>query len=248
MKTKPRDLMKKQLSLMLGDGLIDVELDNLNYELSIDLAIDRLRQRSDGSTSEQVVFLTLDPDVTTYKLPDIVQIPKKITRRSSGTVGSSGINFDPFDGAMANLFYLQWGRTGGILTWELLAEYKETINRLFTGDVGFSWNGYDKTLTIHRRPHGNEVIMVIVEAMKTEDEIISGIYTKPWIRDYALAQCKFMLGEAREKYPGGFPGPSGAVVLNGSQMKQEALAEMQRLEVEIQNFVTGDIAMPFMIA
>jgi hypothetical protein len=82
---------------------------------------------------------------------------------------------------------------------------------------------------------------------KPEDIILTDDYTNPWVRDYALAKCKQMLGEARSKFPGGLPGPDGSVTLNGDQLKQDAAAEMERLETELQNFVTSRDGMPFRI-
>jgi hypothetical protein len=59
------------------------------------------------------------------------------------------------------------------------------------------------------------------------------------MRSYATAYSKYMLGEARDKFPSGVPGPNGNVVFNGSTMKQEAQAEMEKLEVQLTNFVTS---------
>ena len=42
-----------------------------------------------------------------------------------------------------------------------------------------------------------------------------------WIKDYTLASCKYMLGEAREKFAT-IAGPQGGTSLNGSTLKAEA--------------------------
>jgi hypothetical protein len=246
--TSARHTLKKQIQLMLGIGMVEVELDPEHLDLAITLAIQRYRQRSDGSTNEDTMFMNLQEDQNVYNLPENVQEIRKIYRRGVGvTIGGGGINFDPFEAAFSNYFLLQWGQTGGLATWELFSEYKETLARVFSSEINFIWNESDHKLTLLRRPEGEETVMVTVYLAKAEDDLITGTYSGPWIRDYALAQSKFMLGEARSKITSGLPGPNGNVTLNGDALKQEGLAEMQRLEEEILQFVTSDRGMPFII-
>ena len=73
---------------------------------------------------------------------------------------------------------------------------------------------------------------------KPVDTLITQRYSRPWIRDYALAQCKMMLGEARSKF-GQLPGAQGGVTLNGADLKAEAQSSMERLEEEIRNYTDG---------
>ena len=237
-----------QLRLRLGDQLIDVELDPEHYNLAIDMALDRMYQRSDGALSEQIMFLELEADQSEYTLPSNIQEVWKIHRRGVGTtVGGGGINFDPTEASFSNYFLLQWGQTGGLATWEMFGQYKESLSRIFASEINFIWNVDDHKLTILKRAQGNETVMITVFARKPEDDIIRNPYTRPWVRDYSLAQCKYMLGEARSKYPGGLPGPNGAVVLNGESLKTEANAEMERLESELLTFVTASDGIPFVI-
>ena len=56
-----------------------------------------------------------------------------------------------------------------------------------------------------------------------------------------------MLGEARDKFPGGFAGPGGAVTLNGATLKQEAQVEMDKLEAQLLNLVTSSDGYAFVI-
>jgi hypothetical protein len=45
---------------MLGDGMIDVELDPIHYETALDRALTKFRQRSPNSVEESYCFLTLE--------------------------------------------------------------------------------------------------------------------------------------------------------------------------------------------
>lgn len=244
----PRTTIKRQILRRLGSSMTDVELDPEDLDLAIDFAIDRYRQRAENSMMESMIFITLQRDETEYTLPQDVQEVRRLYRRSVGSGTSGGTNFDPFESAFSNLYFLQAGRTGGLATWHLFSEYQETLGRIFGSEINFTWNYSDRKLTIMRKFQGSETVMVVVWVAKSEDVLLTEVYTKPWIRDYAIAQAKFMLGEARSKYTNGLPGPGGNVTLNGDQLKQDALAEMERLESELNNFTTGtSYGMPFII-
>jgi hypothetical protein len=242
----PRSKLIKQIKLLLGDQMTEVELDPEHYAVAIDIALERIRQRSDGSVQEGFLFVTLEPDTNVYTLPNNIQDVGKVNRQGVGLIGASGVNFDPFSAAVNNYYLLQWGQTGGLATWELFSEYKETLGRMFASEISFNWNRSTREITIFRKPGGNETVMLTVYTAKPEDLIITDVYSGPWVRDYALAKCKQMLGEAREKFAS-LGGPQGAVTLNGTALKAEALAEMERLEGEILNFTTSDFGMPFII-
>lgn len=239
--------LMKQIMLLLGDQMVEVELDEEHLNLAITMAVERVRQRTTGGVEEGHVFITLQPDQNTYTLPDEIQEVEKLYRRGVGANSTGGTNFDPFEAAFSNIYLLQAGRTGGLATWDFFAQYQETIGRVFGSEINFIWEPSTHQLKIIRRPTAEEDVMCKVWLKKPENIIIDDIYTKVWVRDFALAKSKEMLGEARDKFPGGLPGPAGSVLLNGQQLKTEAVAELERLEVELQNFAISRDGMPFRI-
>ena len=243
----PRTRLKNQIRLLLGDGMVEVELDPEHYDASIDFAIERIRQRTTGGVEESHIFFTLEPFVDEYTMPEEVQEVERLYRRGVGANSTGGTNFDPFEAAFSNIYLLQSGRTGGLATWDFFAQYQETIGRVFGSEINFIWEPSTHKLKIIRRPTAEEDVLVKVWMKKPEDIIITDDYTGPWVRDFSLAKCKMMLGEARSKFPGGLPGPGGSVLLNGEQMKADGLADMERLEMELQNFVASRDGMPFRI-
>ena len=76
--------------------------------------------------------------------------------------------------------------------------------------------------------------------------LLKDIYSKPWIRDYTLAVCKTMLGEARGKFQN-IASPQGGTQLNGDALKNEGNAEMERLDAEIGNYQEGGTPHSFVI-
>jgi len=227
--------------------MVEVELDAEHYDLAIDMAVERVRQRTTGGVEESHIFFTMQPDVDVYTMPDEVQEVEKLYRRGVGANSTGGTNFDPFEAAFSNIYLLQAGRTGGLATWDFFAQYQETIGRVFGSELNFMWEPSTHKLSLVRRPKAEEDVLAKVWMRKPTDIILTDDYTGPWVRDFALAKCKQMLGEARSKFPSGLPGPGGSITLNGNELKQDATAEMERLEQELLNFVTGRDGIPFRI-
>jgi len=243
----PKVLLMKRIELGLGAQMVDIELDVEHYNLAIALAIQKLRQQSDGSMLEKDIFLHITRDVTEYTLPEEVQEIRRLYRRGVGAYTNGGINFDPVDAAFYNIYLLQPNRSGGLATWDFYNEFLETTERLFASQYNFTWDVNSHKLTIIRRPTADEEVVVRVYVRKSEDDIINDPYTGPWLISYATAKAKYILGDARDKFPGGFPGPNGSVTLNGSALKQEAQAEIEKLETQLLNLVTSGDGYSFVI-
>ena len=100
---------------MLGDGLIDVELDPVHYQTALDRALAVFRQRSDNAYEESFAFLTVQNEQNEYILPKEIQQVRQIYRRSIGSrtgSGSGGTVFEPFNLAYANTYLLSSTNTG----------------------------------------------------------------------------------------------------------------------------------------
>jgi hypothetical protein len=237
----------KQIELGLGAQMVDVELDVEHLNLAINIGIQKLRQQSDGSMLERDIFLHITRDISEYTLPEEVQEVRRLYRRGVGAYTTGGINFDPVDAAFHNIYLLQPNRAGGLATWDFYNQFLETTERVFASQYNFTWDVNSHKLTLVRRPRADEEVVVRVYARKSEDDIINDPYTGPWLRSYSTAQAKYMLGEARDKFPGGFPGPNGNVQLNGATLKQEAAEEINKLELQLLNLVTSGDGYGFVI-
>lgn len=243
----PRVMLMKQIELGLGAQMVDIELDVEHLNLAITIGIQKLRQRTDGALLEKDIFIHVTRDISEYTLPDEVQEVRRLYRRGVGAYTNGGVNFDPVDAAFYNIYLLQPNRSGGLATWDFYNQFLETTERVFASQYNFTWDVNSHKLTLIRRPTGDEEVAVRVYARKSEDDLISDPYTGPWLRSYASAQAKFMLGEARDKFPGGFPGPNGNVQLNGATLKTEAQAEIDKLEKALFDLVAASDGYSFVI-
>lgn len=244
--------MIKEITMRLGGGIIDLELETDHYEYAITAAVDRYRQRSGNSMEESFVFMDVLPNQNSYQLPAEVQIVRTVYRRSmAGSAGGAAI--DPFSAAFTNHLYLLQspsaggGGAGTLATYDAAVQYQELIGRMFGRDVLFLWEPVSKKITFQRRFGAQEQVLLHVYNAKPESVLLQDVYAKVWIRDWATAVCKQIMGEARSMFAGGLGGPQGGVTLNGDQLKQEAETEMTRLEEEIKNFIDGEDGMPFLI-
>lgn len=235
---------------MLGGTLVDVELEDLELDLAIDITLDRYRQRSGNSMEDGYIFMTMT-DQQVYQLPAEVQVVKSVLRTGYGQFGTE----EPFSLAFVNQMYYMnspsgmgapGGTAGFLSTYDMSAQYSELSARLFGRDVDFTWNAQTKRIQMARRPMIGEQVALEVMLIKPEDVIIDDFAAKGWIRSYAMSQAKMILGQGRGKFAT-FAGPQGGITLNGAELKQEAVAEIEKLDAELTNLIDANRGFPFII-
>jgi hypothetical protein len=237
------------VTAMLGGGMIDLELDPIHYQTALDRALNKYRQRGDSSVEESYMFLTLEIDTNTYTLPKEVVSVRQLFRRSIGSrsgLGSGGTTFEPFNMAYTNTYLLSSSNMGGLLTYEMYAQYQELVGRMFGSFINYNYNQSTRKLTITQRPRGEEEILIWTYNHRPDFVILEDVYANQWLKDYTLATCKMMMGEAREKFSQ-IAGPQGGGSLNGTAIKGEAKADIERLETELATQVTGGQGYTFII-
>jgi len=234
--------------LRLGGQMVDVELDPEHYDMCIDQAVRKYRQRAGSSVESSYLFLSILENQQEYVLPDEVQEVRQVFRRSVGSGSSdTGTQFEPFEAAFVNTYLLQAGRVGGQATYEMYYQYQELSARMFGGFVNFEFNPVTKTVTLLRKfSASGEKVVLWVYNTRPESGLLQDQQIQPWIQDYSLALAKFTLGEARSKFST-IAGPQGGTSLNGDTLKAEAQAEMQQLEEDLKNYIDGSDPLSFLI-
>lgn len=246
---QPRQQVYDYCRAMLGDGMIDIELDPIHYETALNRTLAVFRQRSDNAVEESFAFLTLTESQNEYIMPQEIQQVRQIYRRSVGSRtgnGTGGTVFEPFNLAYTNTYLLSSTNMGGLLTYELFAQYQELVGKMFGSYIAFIWQPQSRKLIIQQRPRGEEQVMLHVYNVRPDNAIITDTYAGQWIKDFCLANCKMMLGQAREKFAQ-IAGPQGGSSLNGTAMKAEAQSEIEKLTIELTTSVSGGIGYTFVI-
>jgi hypothetical protein len=234
---------------LLGEGMIDVELEPQHYNVAIDRSLAKFRQRSQASTEESYAFLTLHTDINEYILtPDVMEV-RQVFRRSVGSRsggGDGGTMFEPFNLAYTNAYLLSSSNMGGLATYYAFASYQKQVGKMFGSEINFSWNPTSKKLTIIQRPRGEEQILLWIYNHRPDFVLFQDPYAGIWLKDYALATCKIILGEAREKFQT-IASPQGGTSLNGTALKTEGKAEIEQLEMDLINYKDGGKPLTFVI-
>jgi hypothetical protein len=238
--------------LRLGDGMVDVEADKEHYDMGITQALLRYRQKSSNSVEESYAFLELRPETQEYVLPKEIMNIRAIYRRGIGSVsGTTASQFEPFASGYLNTYMLVAGRVGGLTNYMLFTAYQELAMKMFGGYMNFHWNKTTHKLTIVRKmPYQgtqysqdfNEGVLLHVDNYKPDLMLLNDHTAYPWIQDYALAFIMIAVGNAREKFAS-IAGPQGGTTLNGTQLKTEGQALLERLDLDILNFVDGGMPM-----
>ena len=234
---------------MLGGGMVDVELDPAHYETALTKALTRFRQRSDNSVEESYMFMPTIIDQNEYTLPNEVIEVRKLFRRSIGSRtggGDGGTLFEPFNLACTNTYLLASSNMGGLATYDFFSQYQELVGRMFGSFIEFKWNTANKKLTLLQRPRAKEDLLLYCYNYRPDSELLNDYLAKQWLKDYTVATCKYMLGEARSKFAT-IAGPQGGGQLNGDALKNEAAAEMEKLEDEVSKAVAGGTGYGFLI-
>ena len=253
---KKRAEITDYIRMRLGDGIVDVELDKEHYEMSINQALLKYRQRASNSQEESYAFLKLFPETQEIILPDIVMDVRAAYRRGIGSVsGTTASQFEPFASGYLNTYMLVAGRVGGLLNYELFVDYQKLAMRMFGGYLNFTFNKTTKKLTLIRKipfvganadPNGFEDVLLHLYNYKPDSMLLNDYQAFPWIQEYAYSFAKRIVGEAREKFAS-IAGPQGGTQLNGGTLKGEAAAEMAALEQELKDYVDGSYPMTWVI-
>ena len=244
-----RQKVVEYIQAMLGSGMIDIELDPIHYNTAIDRALNKFRQRSSNSTEESFGFITIQSGENDYVLPQEVMEVRQLFRRSIGSRtggGDGGSLFEPFNLAYSNTYLLASTNMGGLATYYAFASYQKQVGKMFGSDINFTFNKTTKLLTIMQKPFGSEELLVWMYNYRPDFNLLQDPQASQWLRDYSLATCKIILGEAREKFAT-IASPQGGTQLNGAALKAEGKAEIEVLEADLVNYKDGGTPLTFVI-
>lgn len=214
---------------------------SVNYNLT---SVDTITATVNGDATTNFVTDTTARTIT-FNTPlnsgDIVGVQLFASGQNGG-----GSMFDPFNLAYTNAYLLSSSNMGGLATYDFFSQYQELVGRMFGSFIEFKWNTTNKKLTLLQRPRAEETVLLYTYNYRPDINLLEDYLAKQWIKDYTLANCKFMLGEAREKFAT-IAGPQGGTSLNGGTLKAEAQAEMEKLDTEIMTQVSGGVGYGFTI-
>ena len=239
--------MIEYVKLQLGDQIIDLELDPAHYEAAYQKTLGTYRQRASNAYEESYSFMELVKDVNIYQLPQEVVSVRQIFRRQFGDATGQASNFDPFSQASMNVYLMNFNVAGGLATYDFYSQYVELAARMFGGYMNYTFNQVTKKIQLIRDPRGTgENVLLWTYNLKPEINLLQDFQIQQWIKDYMVANCKMIIGEAREKF-GSIAGPQGGGTLNGAAMKAEAKEAITALEEQLKNYVDASQPLTWVI-
>lgn len=238
------------IRLQLGYPVVEVELTKEHLDKSIQVAVEELRRLA-APYHRGFMKLNIVPGIQRYvltnKTPGIIQ-PNgtetgydhvvqvmgvyRVTSAFMTSAHGSGIF------GQVVLQHLYNMGTFDLLSFHLVSQYIEQLEHLFASRLTFSWNETNRTIWLHQMFSQRETAIMDVAVERTVQDLLTDRFTKRWIERYALAHARATLAEMRGKFST-LPGAGGGVSLNASDLMTKANEEMEKLTMELDNYVVS---------
>lgn len=242
---KAREEISDYVLLMLGAPVVRLELDIQQVTLAVDQALSKFEQFAPRKYF-QYYYFTTSPESGRYKMPCDVGIIRNVIFQGVGTCGKNQVDYlgdgsvIPWVGGMfpgmtywgagfgGSGAFGPWGYPsyGSLSEWNIFKGYQELFQRMTSSEPSWEF-GPDNTLQLYPVPRTS--IGVGVEYLQRKKDWNS---VDMWIKEYALALAKQMLGRIRSKFDR-FVTPSGGVALDGPTLLSEGKEEKTALEEQL---------------
>ena len=237
-----RELAAK-IRAMLGSMGVTVELTKEQINYAIDNALMKLRQYSSYSTNRYFFFLDLKPNQQTYVLANkcigfnkITEI-RDIYRMQAGWIRTGLAGNELF--GVAALQQLYTVGTFDMLSFALMSQYMKELEQLFASRIMHQWDEQTRELRLYQRIVLTERVLVDATVERSEQYLITSRHTGIWLFNFAMAECKLILGQLRGKFLN-LPGPNGSTSMNAQDLISQAQTEKQALEEELKDPAMGN--------
>lgn len=118
--------------------------------------------------------------------------------------------------------------------------WRKTFQRVTSTDCKWQWDEERGKLMIYA-PTLNIMAGVVTYHPRSFEQV--RLVHKDFIKRYSLAKARLLLGEARSKFGSTIPGPSRDINVNGNQLKDDAKAEIEKLDAELFSFQMRPVMM-----
>jgi hypothetical protein len=244
----PRLELTSTLMNLLGYPAICVELQPDQFQVAINRALAMFRRLADnayawrhiaftvygGPTGGQATYILNDPRDGTDKIVSIIKIHR------INQLGISSLSAETGLYAQAFFNQLYQGSNVDVLSIHLMNQLSQVYEKVFAGNLMFTWDEAKRELTILRRfLQAQERVLLEVVMEREEGELINDRWCGTWIQEWAEAELLMMLGLIRSKY-GTLPGAQGGLTLNGDTLIAQATDKFQELRRQINDFEVGN--------
>lgn len=237
---------KDEMLTMLGGNLVDVELEDKDYQMALKRAIRVFQQKGNNSYRRVFQPLVVTKSEYTYELPVETPTNGKIDTIVKIVKPSGGWNIeDPFSLAAYNdMFYgigtgmgCACNTTADYMTYELTMQNIEDARRYMAYETQFVHDKFKNTITLLKKPEKDTTWLLDCYVNLTVEEYSDIL----WVQSWALSELKIILGTAYRKFQS-LAAPTGETSLAGSEYIQEGKDMQEQLLEDILNGVDGEIS------
>ena len=229
---KSREALKQNVCLGLGWPLVRVELHDLQLEYCVDKSTEEFSKWVIQETEYIPINLSGYVSNVGITLPDRVQGIFSLSEQSNA-MGSVNTLFSLGNGLLnAGMWPRSTdlvGNNAGMIQIELARQYVELLQRECGGAFQFEFNYVNKNLVLIPDPIAEKIegwVVVGANTLRGDDQI----FGESWVRRYALACAKEILGRVRSKIK--ISNLMGGGVVD-TDVLAEGLAEQEKLLAEL---------------
>lgn len=223
-------LLKDWIKRRLGYPVIQLEFHDDQLESNIDDAVKMFTKYSGEATYRSALVLQLSGGIDEYPLDASVE---SVLSLSNEDAMGGGINtLFTIQNQMYNSGYIDiFSGTMNLASYHMAMEYLELSKIQLSAEYFTDFNVYTNTLKI--TPSPSEDMYGVLEVFTKRDfsGATSTIFDEIWVKKYALALSKEVLGNIWGKYEG-MPLPGGGT-LNASKMADQGEKEVEALEEKL---------------
>lgn len=243
----------REVKTRMGWPSVCVELQEHNFMEAVNNALATFRQLADNAYEHRHISFTLvggrDGGQNKYYLND----PRDGTNRVVNIIKVHRINqlgissLSAENGLYAQAFFNQifQGPNVDVLSIHLMSQLSEVYEKIFAGNIVFTWDESSRELTVLRRINQAQERVILEAVMeRTEQELITDRWCRMWIKDWAYADALEALGLIRSKY-GTLPSAGGGMTLNGDALLAKASELKLDLRRQIADYEVGNGGVQF---
>ena len=246
-----RDEFKQYCLKRLGAPVININVDDDQVEDRVTDALQYYTDRHYEGTQKVYFIKIVDQDDINNQY---INMDPSVTLDGSNNqmeiVGVTRIFPVSDSQATVNMFDLRYQlrlnelydfTSASYINYTLTQQHLRSLEIMFTGEVPIRYNRLMKRLFIDwawgasEAPLGTVVVAECYAAINPD--AYPGIWNDRWLKEYSTALIKRQWGENMKKFNGVVL--LGGVTMNGKEIYDEAVAEIERLESEMESFFGG---------
>lgn len=239
----------REVKMRMGWPSVCVELQEDQFSQAINNALATFRQLSDSAYEHRHISFTVirgqdqyylnDPRDGTNRIVNIIKIHRVNQLGAAAQASSQGVYAQAF-------FNQLFGGAGvDVLSIHLMHQLSEVYEKIFAGNIVFTWDESYRKLTLLRNIHHPRERVVLEAVMeRSEQDLIGDRWCRMWLQDWTYADVMEQLGMIRTKY-GNLPAASGSMTLNGDTLLTKSAELKTELRRQINDFEVGNGGVQF---